>query len=154
MQYEAATAGRIITIRLSEGEPVYESITAVAVKEKVTRAVLWIIGGVKNSRVVVGPERDDERPLVPMQVFLPDSREIVACGTLFPNETDEPSLHIHASFGKSGTTVTGCPRLSLDCWLVTEIIMIEIAGGTAFRKADENGFQLLTVPGFGGMPGL
>jgi uncharacterized protein len=145
MNYEASLPGRIFTIRLSENDPVYDSIKTIARKENVKRAVLWMIGGVKNGRVVVGAELDDERPIKPMQVYFPDSREVVGVGTLFPDESGEPSLHIHASLGKTGTSITGCPRLSLDCWLITEIIMQEISSGTAIRKADENGFHLLTI---------
>ncbi len=146
MQYESAQTGRMLTIRLSDNEPVYESVLSVARKENIRRAVLWIIGGAKNAHVIVGPEQGDARPVKTVPFFFSDSREILGMGTIFPDESGHLLLHIHAAFGKNETTITGCPRIGLDCWLVAEIIMLEIRGGTALRKLDENGFHLLTVP--------
>lgn len=145
MQYSEGKTGRVFTVKLHEDDPVYESIKKLAVAEKLDRAVLWIVGGVKNGKVIVGPEESDERPLKPMSVAFHEAHEILATGTLFPNEKGEPALHIHSALGRNGTTITGCPRINLDCWLITEIIVMEILDDKPYRKLDENGFNLLTM---------
>ena len=145
MEYSEGKTGRVFTVRLHEDDPVYNSIEKLASKESVKRAVLWIIGGVKNGKVVVGPHKSDQRPLDTMTVSFQEAHEIVATGTIFPDENSNPSLHIHASLGRSGTTITGCPRINLDSWLITEIIIMEILDDKPFRKVDENGFNILTI---------
>ncbi len=145
MHYSSGKTGRVFTVALAEDDPVYESITTLATHEKVERAVLWIIGGVKNGKVIVGPEESDERPITTMNVTFHEAHEILATGTIFPDEERKPSLHIHASFGRSGTTITGCPRINLDSWLITEIIIMEIMDDKPMRKMDENGFHILTI---------
>lgn len=145
MQYSEGKTGRVFTVKLHENDPVYDSIKTLASNENLKRAVLWIIGGVKNGKVIVGPEESDERPITPMHIVFKEAHEILATGTLFPDENNQPSLHIHSALGRNGTTITGCPRLNLDSWLITEIIIMEIIDDKPIRKVDENGFHLLTM---------
>ena len=147
MKYTTGSVGRIFTIRFEDGDPIYEGIKKVASDEKIAGGVVWLIGGVKNGGVVVGPS-DDSMPPVPMEEHFIDPREIVGIGTLFPDDNGKPSLHLHASIGKGKAPLTGCPRKGLDCWLITEAVVMEITGTSARRvKNAGSGFELLEITG-------
>ena len=145
MKYSTGNVGRVITIRFHDGDPIYKGLEDIAKKEHVARATVWLIGGVKNGGVVVGPS-DDRMPPRPMSEHFSDPREIVGIGTIFPDEHGHPSLHLHAAIGKGIAPLVGCPREGLDCWLVSEAIVMEITGTTAQRlKNRESGFSLLEI---------
>ena len=38
------------------------------------------------------------------------AQEVLALGTLIPNETGEPVLHLHAAAGREGQATVGCTR--------------------------------------------
>ena len=143
MEYTTGAVGRCICIRLHEGDPVYASVQGVAEKEGVDAGVVFVIGGVKNGAVVVGPIDQDERPLRTMVEKFADAREIAGVGTLFRNEEGEAKLHMHAAIGKGTAPVAGCPRLGLDCWLVNEVIILELTGINAVRAKEASGLELL-----------
>lgn len=146
MQYQVGKPGRMIVVRLEENEPVYESIQTLCKTESVATGVFWIIGGVQNVDVVTGPEDHTKRPVHSLSQQLEGSHEILGTGTIFPNAEGEPTLHMHASLGHNRDTVTGCPRNSLDCWLINEIVIQEMTGIDAARLKDEtSGFTLLTM---------
>ncbi|MCL2219739.1 MAG: DNA-binding protein [Chitinispirillia bacterium] len=144
MEYTTGAVGRCVCIRLHEGDPVYATIQEVADREGVNAGVVFVIGGVKNGAVVVGPKDQDERPLRTNVENFSDAREIAGVGTLFRNEAGEMKLHMHASIGKGTDPIVGCPRLGLDCWLVTEVIMLELTGVNAVRAKEASGLELLT----------
>jgi predicted DNA-binding protein with PD1-like motif len=55
-------------------------------------------------------------------------------------------LHIHASLGRAGKTLTGCLRPGVTTWLVGEAIIYELTGVDAKRLLDKrSGFDLLEV---------
>ncbi len=145
MNYKVGKPGRIVVARLEENDPVYQSIEDIARIEKIDSAVFWIIGGVKNVEVVTGPEDHTERPLNAIVESLPGVQEILGTGTLFNNDKGEPKIHMHASLGHDSHTVTGCPRINLDCWLINEIVIQEIIGIDAKRLKDSSGYELLTI---------
>ncbi len=145
MKYEEGKVGRVFTVRLEDGDDVYDSIGELCTNEKVERAVFWIIGGSKNGKVVIGPEDQDVRPLKSLHIAFSEAHEILGTGTIFPNAKETPTVHMHASFGHGGATITGCPRINLECWLINEIIILEMTGMNAKRMVDENGFELLTI---------
>jgi uncharacterized protein len=145
MKYSTGTVGRIITIRFEDGDAIYKGIEKIALDEKIESGVVWMVGGVKNGGVVVGPS-DDSMPPVPMAEYFKDPREIVGIGTLFLDDTNIPSLHLHASIGKGTAPLTGCPRKGLDCWLITEAIIMEIKGAAVRRlKNAKSGFSLMEI---------
>ncbi len=146
MKYEEGKVGRIFTLRLEESDPVYECIEKLCTNENLERAVFWIIGGSKNGKVVIGPEDSSARPLKSLHVAFSEAHEILGTGTIFPNSENKPTVHMHASFGHGGATITGCPRINLECWLINEVIILEMTDLTAKRLKDENGFELLTLP--------
>ncbi len=143
MEYTTGAVGRCVCIRLHENDDVYDSIQKVAEKEGVDSAAVFVIGGVKNGSVVAGPIDQDERPLKTIVKKFEDAREIAGIGTLFKNEAGEVKLHLHASIGKGSEPIVGCPRLGLDCWLVTEVIILELLGLNAVRAKEGSGLELL-----------
>jgi len=60
------------------------------------------------------------------------------------DEEGKPKLHMHASFGRKTGTVTGCVRMGVDVWRIGEVVVLELAGATAYRARDkETGFEFL-----------
>ncbi len=143
MEYTTGAVGRCVCIRLHENDRVYDSIQQVAEKEGIGAAAVFVIGGVKNGAVVVGPIDQDERPLKTTVKKFEDAREIAGIGTLFKNEAGEVKLHMHASIGKGSEPIVGCPRLGLDCWLVNEVIILELLNLNAVRAKEGSGLELL-----------
>lgn len=85
-------------------------------------------------------------PVVPIVHRLSGHREVLALGTLVPNEAGEPILHMHAAAGREGDATVGCTRAGLQVWLVGEVVIEEILGATARRVVDPAaGFALLQV---------
>ncbi|KMQ49451.1 hypothetical protein CHISP_3632 [Chitinispirillum alkaliphilum] len=145
MEYTIGTMGRCIVMRLHENDPVYKCIEETTEKEKLLHGVVLIIGGVKNGGVVVGPKDQDARPLSPVVESFSEAREIAGVGTIFPNSEGSPKLHLHATFGKGKTPITGCPRKGLDCWLINEVVILELKGVNASRIKDKSGMELLKI---------
>ncbi|KKK47868.1 hypothetical protein LCGC14_3150860, partial [marine sediment metagenome] len=54
MEYQIGRTGRVIVMRLGEGENLYESIESLAKKENVRSAAVFITGGLRKASVVVG----------------------------------------------------------------------------------------------------
>ncbi len=84
MQYSYGRTGRIFTVKLDSGESLYESIEKLAEAEKLERAVLWIIGGVNNGTLKVGPVETSAMPPIPQLVNFHEAHEMIATGTIFP----------------------------------------------------------------------
>ncbi len=148
MKYQIGNPGRVVVARLEENDPVYQSIEDIASIEKIDSAVFWIIGGVKNVEVVTGPEDCNARPFKSIVETLDGVQEILGTGTIFLNASGVPKIHLHASLGHDSHTVTGCPRINLDCWLLNEIIIQEITGVGAKRLKHDSGHELLTIGGY------
>jgi predicted DNA-binding protein with PD1-like motif len=146
MEYEVGRTGRIVVLRLHDGDPIYASIEGVAQKERIVSGVVWLVGGIKNACVVVGPKDQDAVPLQVIEERFSDAREIVGFGTIFTNSKGEPRLHMHAAIGKGTAVIAGCPRKGADCWLVDEVIVLEIDGVSARRAVEaKSGLELLSI---------
>ena len=145
MKYAEARQGRIFVIRLEDGETVHEEIEKFALEQSITAAAMLIIGGAANgSKLVVGPQHGDARPIDPMVHILDHVHEIAGTGTLFPNEDGKPVLHMHMACGRNAHTLTGCIRSGVRVWQVMEIILFELTGTDARRISDPAlGFKLL-----------
>jgi predicted DNA-binding protein with PD1-like motif len=103
-----------------------------------------LIGGIGGGQVVSGPRYSDKMPPDPMLLPVDGAHEVVGVGILVPGEDGKPMLHIHASLGRAGKTLTGCLRPGVDTWLVGEAIIYEITGVKARRAKDKkSGFELL-----------
>ncbi|MGM0442616.1 MAG: PPC domain-containing DNA-binding protein [Fibrobacterota bacterium] len=146
MNYSVGQAGRVVTARLEEGDGVYESIKKLCGNEKISRAVFWIIGGSQNVSMVTGPKDPAARPLHACVQKRAGISELLGTGTVFPDEDGVPSVHMHASLGNQTSTATGCPRISLDCWLINELILMELTDSAGHRERTSSGYHLLTLP--------
>jgi predicted DNA-binding protein with PD1-like motif len=149
MKYTKGSVGQILVMRLEDGDPIYASIENAAQAEGITHAMAWIIGGMKNGQVVVGPQDSGLGATVPFQTLVQsftDAREVLGVGMIFPSSDGSARLHMHAGIGKGATPLVGCPRLGADCWLVNEVVIMELCGVEARRLQDQQtGFELLHV---------
>lgn len=144
MQYSEGTIGRVFTLRLEDDERVPDVIEQFAKDHNIRTAQCTLIGGIDSGNLVVGPKDGDSPTIDPMLHPINDAHEVVGMGTLFPNETGEPVLHMHAALGRDGKTRTGCIRPGLDIWLVGEVIIMEILNTDMLRKKDpRSGLALL-----------
>ena len=144
MEYKVGKVGRVVAMRLNEGEDLYESIHAVAEKEDIRSAAVLITGGFRESKIVVGPKA--EKPKI-----VPDFRdfkgpgEVLGVGTIYWDD-EGPKLHIHTAIGKGDDCMVGCPRGGAKVFLVLEVTIIETVGIDAMRKMDESsGVKLLKI---------
>ena len=144
MQYSQGSIGRVFTLRLENGERVPDCIEQFAREHDIKSAMCTMIGGVDKGNIVAGP-KDGESPVIdPILCPVNGAHEVVALGTLFPDEAREPVLHMHAALGRDGLTRTGCIRPGLDVWLVGEVIIMEILGTDMLRKVEsKSGLALL-----------
>jgi predicted DNA-binding protein with PD1-like motif len=144
MQYGEGKLGRIFALRLENGDRLPDTVETFAREHGLERAFAVYLGGAADgSRMVVGPQ-DQPGDIVPMIHTLTGSQEVLALGTIFPNEAGEPILHMHAASGRAGGASVGCTRAGVDVWLVGEVILMEILGiGGQRRQEAPSGFQLL-----------
>jgi predicted DNA-binding protein with PD1-like motif len=145
MHYTQATQGRVFVIKMDDGEIVHEVVERFAAEHGIAAAALILVGGAqRGSRLVVGPADGDARPVAPMELILDDVREIAGVGTLFPDETGTPILHMHAAAGRGSETVTGCVRRGVKVWQIGEAVLFELLGCAAVREfCPEMGFSIL-----------
>ena len=136
--------GRVFVLRLEDGDILPECIERFAEKKGVSVGHIILVGGIGKGEIVVGPRRSDEMPPEPMLLPIDGAHEVAGVGVLAPDEDSKPVLHIHASLGRSGNTITGCLRPGVSIWLVGEAIIYEITGTDTKRLKDSrSGFQLL-----------
>ena len=142
MEYSVGTTGRIVGIRLFEGEDIYESIESIAKKEDIKSAAVLITGGFRKANVVVGPKQEKPKIVGNFKEFSGPG-EVLGTGTIYCDD-EGPKLHLHAAIGKGDQTVVGCPRGGAKTFLILELTIIEIEGIRAGRKFDEStGLNLL-----------
>lgn len=145
MKYSQARQGRTFVIRLEDGDIVHEAIERFAREQSITAAALLVIGGADTgSRIIVGPEKGREMPILPMEHVLDDVHEVAGTGTIFPDDEGNPVLHMHMACGRKTDTVTGCIRSGVKVWHVMEVILFELIDTTGTRIFEpESGFKLL-----------
>ncbi|MFA4885532.1 MAG: PPC domain-containing DNA-binding protein [Desulfotomaculaceae bacterium] len=147
MKYSEAKLGRIFILRLEHGDKIPDVIEEFAADHQIRSAVVHFLGGADtNSKVVVGPEDGTAPKPRPMVIELLGTSEAVGMGTLFINEAGIPRLHLHAAFGRSRETVTGCTREGVMVWHIGEAVIFELLDTTAKRRIDPGtGFELLEM---------
>lgn len=147
MQYSEGRLGRIFILRLEDGDRLNDTIENFARERQLSHGLAFFLGGSGDgSKMVVGPEANRE-DIIPMIYPLRGSQEVLALGTIVPNEAGAPLLHMHAAAGREGRATVGCTRAGVEVWLVGEVVLLEILGTeTAQRKKDPaTGFQLLKI---------
>lgn len=145
MKYSQARLGRIFVIRLEDGDIVHKEIEDFARKQGIQAASLIVLGGADaGSALVTGPVQGRTTPIVPKVKILDNVHEVAGTGTLFPDESGEPVLHMHMACGRDASTITGCIRNGVRVWQVMEIILQELVDTSGVRKKDAaTGFDLL-----------
>jgi predicted DNA-binding protein with PD1-like motif len=147
MQYTEGKFGRTFIIRLHDGDRLPDVLETFAEEKKVSSALCFFLGGVKErGKVVVGPVDGNVSPPNPMVRLLEGVHEVYGIGTIFEDEKSRPKLHMHASFGRGGNVVTGCIRMGIDIWEIGEIVLLEITNASAHRATDrKTGFEFLEI---------
>jgi len=145
MKCSVGSVGRVLVIRLEDGDVLHKCVELACKDNGISRGAVLALGGAdRGSRMVVGPRDGRAEKIEPMLTQLAGESELAAVGTLFPDENGEPSLHMHASAGREGRSVTGCVRAGVKVWLIQEVIVLEILGTASKRVKDpRTGFHLL-----------
>jgi predicted DNA-binding protein with PD1-like motif len=144
MQYQVGRTGRVVVARFEDREDILENIISIAKKEDIRGAILYIVGGIKQGRIVVGPE-EEKMPPKPVWKEISESHELVGVGTIFWQD-HEPKIHFHGAFGKKDMIKVGCLRGASETFLVLEVVIIEFEGIDARRELDAvSGLTLLKL---------
>jgi len=145
LDYTQVNLGRIFVLRLHQNERLHEVIEEFAAQKQINSALCFFLGGAQDkSKVVVGPKDGDVMPPEPMITLLKGVHEGCGVGSIFVDEASVPKLHMHASFGRKDSTITGCVRMGVDVWQIGEVVILELTGGSAKRlKNKETGFEFL-----------
>ena len=144
MKYQIGKTGRVVVVRFEDRDDVIGNLVDLARKENIKAAAVYLVGGMREGSIVVGPEKD-EFPPAPVWRKLGESHEVVGFGTIFWLE-DNPRVHFHGAFGKKDMVKVGCLRENSETFLVLEAIVIEIEGVTAKRELDAvSGMVLLKL---------
>lgn len=147
MKYSECKPGRIFILCLENGDIVHEQIEQFARDQAIAAASLIIIGGAdKGSKLIVGPEQENETPVTPLEYVLENVHEIAGAGTLFPDDRGNPVLHLHMACGRKSSTRTGCIRRGVRVWHIMEVILFELLESNGKRLYDpQTGFTLLKL---------
>jgi len=145
MKYSEAKPGRVFVLRLEDGDVVHETIESFAREQGIIAASMIILGGADaGSTLVTGPKQGRAQSIVPKIQALDNVHEVTGTGTLFPDESGTPVLHMHMACGRGASTLTGCVRNGVRVWHVMEVILYELLDSTGKRKKDmATGFDLL-----------
>jgi uncharacterized protein len=145
MNYTEANLARVFILRLHNNERIHEVMEKFASEKQIQSGLCFFLGGAQDqSKVVVGPKDGNAMPPQPMVTLLKGVHEGCGVGTIFTDEEGNPKLHMHASFGRNDSAVTGCVRMGVDVWQIGEVVILELSGGTAKReKNKETGFEFL-----------
>ena len=144
MKYQTGSPGRVVVAKFDDHDDVLENLIDLAEKENIRAGILYLVGGMREGKIVVGPETD-ELPPKPVWKELGESHEILGIGTIFWHN-DEPKIHFHGAFGKKEMVRVGCLREKAETFLVLEAVIIEMEGIHATREIDpEIGMALLKL---------
>ena len=135
MKYQVGEIGKVVLAHFEDGDEIISNLVAIVRKERIKGGVFYLLGGITQGRIVVGPMNDDVRPPEPTWREIIDSHETLAIGTVFW-QGDEPRIHIHGTYGKFDSVKTGCLRDEAKTFLVLEVVMLELKGINAVREID------------------
>lgn len=135
------TRGRVFVLTIESGEHIREVIQTFCREKDIVNAKVTILGGMMSgSSFVSGPVLVDDgsemHPIQPSIVTTEAQTEFHGVGTVFPDESGNPILHLHGSVGRKGFSATGCFREDAVAWLTMEAIVEELVGEGAVRRLD------------------
>jgi uncharacterized protein len=146
MKSSEGKIGRVFVLRLDDGDIVPGCLETFAEEKGIKVGQVILIGGIGGGQVVTGPRKSDEMPPDPVLLPVDGAHEVAGVGIIAPDKNGKPRLHIHASLGRAGRSVTGCLRPGVTTWLVGEAVIYEIMGAAARRLPDKaSGFDLMEV---------
>jgi predicted DNA-binding protein with PD1-like motif len=146
MKASEGKIGRVFILKLEDGDMVPECIEGFAAEKGIKTGHVVLIGGIGSGRVVVGPKESDVMPPEPVLLPVEGAHEVEGVGIIAPDKEGKPRLHIHASLGRGGKTLTGCLRPGVKTWLTGEAVIYEITGTSAKRLPDKkSGFELMDL---------
>lgn len=138
--------GRVFVLRLEDGDMVPACIERFAAEKGIKVGHVILIGGIGGGQVVVGPRKTEEMPPDPVLLPVEGAHEVEGVGIIAPDKDGKPVLHIHASLGRGGRTLTGCLRPGVKTWLVGEALIYEITSANVKRLPDKrSGFSLMEM---------
>ncbi len=144
MKYQVGRIGRVIVAKFDDKEDVLGNLASISRKEHIRAAAFYLVGGMREARIVVGPEKE-QIPPTPQWRKLGESHEVTGFGTIFW-QGDEPKVHFHGAFGKGDKVKVGCVREDSSTFLVLEAVLIELEGINAVREFDPvSGMTLLKL---------
>jgi len=134
VKYQVGEVGRVVVVQLDDDDDILECLADIAKKERIKAGIFYLVGGIKDAKIVVGPVQDVMPPM-PTWRELTESHEMLGVGTIFWYK-DEPRLHLHGTYGKWDTVKTGCLREAAKTFLIMEAVIVEIKGVRAVRDLD------------------
>ena len=135
MKYQVGEIGKVILAHFEDGDEIISNLNSIVRKERIKGCIFYLLGGITEGRIVVGPMNDDVRPPEPTWREIVDSHETLAIGTVFWHG-GEPRVHIHGTYGKFYSVKTGCLRDEARTFLVLEAVILELKGINAVREID------------------
>lgn len=144
MKYQVGKVGRVVVARFEDKEDVIGNLCSIVKEEEIRAAAFYLLGGMREGKIVVGPEKD-ELPPTPVWRELGECHEVVGFGTIFYQDK-EPKVHFHAAFGKRDTVKVGCLREKSETFLVLEAVILELSGINVVREFDPvSGLNILKL---------
>lgn len=135
MKYQVGEVGRVILARFEDGEEILKNLANIVTKEKIKASIFYLLGGIIDARIVVGPVDDTAHLPEPAWREIIKSHETLGLGTIFWYR-DEPRIHFHGAYGKFDSVKAGCLREKGKTFIVMEAVIIEIKGVNAVRDLD------------------
>ncbi len=146
MKYAEAKTGRVFVLRLEHGDVIHKTIEDFAETHDIQAATLTAVGAVDvGSRLLVGPEDGDAASIDFIVNQTGAVKEATGTGTLFPDKTGKPVLHMHLACGRSEMAQVGDVRPGVRVWRIMEVIIRELAGVSGLRRNKMMGLSLLEV---------
>ncbi len=152
--------GRVFVLRLEEGEILHEAVESFCVRENIRNATVIAVGAIDaGSDYIAGPratkfrwwspsdraERKarskpgaviDEK-IIPFYRTAQYPADLTGTGTVFPDDTGAPILHMHGTFGNGGLVRAGCFRVRMIAWITMEVVIRELVGEGPVRRATD-----------------
>ena len=62
MKYQVGKPGRVVVMRFEDRDDVIANLVRIAKEEDIRAAVFYLVGGMREGSIVVGPEKDEFPP--------------------------------------------------------------------------------------------
>jgi predicted DNA-binding protein with PD1-like motif len=144
MQYAQGRWGRVFVVRIDHGEDLLLTLYQFIAENGIRNGFVQFLGALGEGRMVTGPEHLILPPEPHFENF-EGGWELFGIATIFPAEQG-PRIHLHASVGRGGDSMTGCLRERAVTYIVVEAVVMEIKGLSAMIRHDAR--TGLSLPSF------